>query len=265
MKRTLPIVVAAAVLSAGCATTAPPPKRETSEPPVERYKRFECVDSPDTSLRNIARVGGTAGDSIAIRPTGQPCDFELVYRSASGVDVRLGGSGGYLLAAGKLFVDGTALVCASNVAHDIDPDAPQSSRRIIESVAIECTSYDGTRWAPLRAVAGGGTEWAAWVASIGGDSAIGHYRLRYTRDFSFQVLNTGDRGRPDTDGTYDAFFTWGSGGLEVASTQMVADQVTPAGAFRGREWTPNDEQIASYAGVFPSPGRCAAPSGCPTP
>ena len=265
LARAMLTAVALTGATACAASGVAPEKPSKGESDVKPYLKFSCVQGAQ-GARDLARVAGARGHTVAIRPTGEACDFDLMYRVPGGTSVRLG-RGGYLVAAARQFPDGTAIVCASNVAHTPDTEAsaaPGRLPRVIEQVDVECGSFDGQRWSPMAPIASGGREWAGWVASVDGDPSIGAYSVRYTRDFSFQVMNTAQAGRPASDGVYESYLQLTRGqGVRLLQTVQRFETVDPAGSLEVRRWRPSPQELAQHGAIDPSRGACPPPYGCP--
>jgi hypothetical protein len=250
-----------AVATSGCPATGQPPPPETVEPAaaqldelsIEPVREFECLDVPGGTMVVDDALPGSPGSVLELLAIGGPCRFHLVHRDGGGRETQLSTTpGGYLLTAGAGGDDGSAIVCASNIAHR----AIAGSVHAIDAVTIECAARTGGRFGRLLPVVVPDGAWAAWpreVRAAGG----GRFVLRYARDFSFQFLNMSDRGRPPEDGLYE---------IELVATGDRLTAIAPAAMVDGRQnplrdtevvsWTPTSEEMEELAGLidFGCPG-----------
>ncbi len=232
---------------------------------VQQHKQFTCVTDAVQQLTDIKAVEGTANDSLAVAPTKEACRFDLVYRTP-GRSAKISGDkpGGYLMAVGGQAGNGQRIVCASNIDHKRASKLNGNrAEHQIRGVSIECASYDGSRWSPMRKIVDGGSKWAGWVLSVRPSSTGSRYLMRYTRDFSFQFMNVGDVGRPETDGIYDVFLEIGPNGPEVVREQRYSNLTSPPETIGSQPWEPTIDDINRHPGLAPDNGRCPAPGGCP--
>lgn len=201
----------AGVLDGGDALDAfvPPPSPPTPpEPMITPVREFTCTPNGVAAEQAVAGVAGTSGDQLVIRQTAAPCQYDLLYRSASGGDTVLSSQpSGYLLAAAA-----DRVVCASPIAHH--PVSLGAANHVIDAVPLDCAlrSTTGT-WLPMQHVVNP-SGWAAWVNSVSRVDAD-TYTVEYLHDFSFQFANIGNLGRPANDGIYQQT-------LQIVGSTLVA-------------------------------------------
>ena len=262
--KTLTLVCAglAGLLSLACQAAGVPPERKAGYDPdrkIERIRSFRCETNAVPVPQHLSDIEDAPGSTLQLNPTTAPCDFTLLHSDANGhqVEIPTAAPGGYLVAIGRALPNGARLVCASKIVHKLAKGASEkaaSQKRRIESVPIECSVNDGTRWSQLATVVDGGDEWAAWALGI---LHVGpnHYRVIYTRDFSFQLMNLGDVGRPAEDGIYETDFELTPDGPRPTGTRKVSDKTVPDVFLSA---SPSDTPMAELEDT----GRCPPPGGC---
>ena len=177
------------------------------EPTITPVLEFTCTPNGVSAEQAVAGVAGTSNDQLVIRQTAAPCQYDLLYRTASGVDTVLSSQpSGYLLAAGS-----DRIVCASPIAHH--PLTTGAETHVIDAVPLDCAlrSTSGT-WLPMQHVVNP-VGWAAWINSVSRVDAD-TYTVEYMHDFSYQFANIGNAGRPASDGIYQQT-------LEIAGNTLV--------------------------------------------
>jgi hypothetical protein len=177
------------------------------EPTIAVVREFTCDPLGVLPEQPVAQVAGTAGDELVIVQTESPCQFHLVYRSASSGDTTLSAApAGYLLAAGA-----DRVICASPILHHAELD----EAHVTDAVPLDCAlrSTAGV-WQPMQRIVDPGGAWAAWVNSVERNDDD-TYTVEYMRDFSFQFANVGNLGRPAEDGIYEQT-------LEIVGDSLVA-------------------------------------------
>ena len=262
-------VIGLSMLTTGCEASDGEKREETEiDTTIQRFKQFTCDTNAVPGVAPINDVDGTQGDQLAIEPSGE-CQFNLLYTSPTAGVTRLNSDkpGGYLIAVAGQAQTGQRIVCATNIVHERTPKAKVSGGEVdhqIKKAYIECASFDGAKWSPMKKIVDGGKEWAAWALSVKPATNGGRYQLRYTRDFSFQFMNIGDKGRPAGDGVYDVFLEIGPDGPKITRTQRYSELTSPEESTAVGAWVPTQAEIDEYAPhIRVDNGRCPPPGGCP--
>lgn len=232
------------------------------ELPVTVSRGFECQAANAGERMVVAQVLGGDGATVQITPTDPAsCQYALVYHEADGTPHTLSEAGsGYLFVAARKDGDIT-VVCASDIRHSADPARGSTGRRT-DAVPIQCAARQGGSWSALVDVVTP-TDAAAWIRGISADPETpGRYLVRYARDFSFNVLNMSDNGRPADDGIYEQAFDVGSAGVVVGTGTKVEDVSNPLAGGTFEKWEPSaDDKAAMSDFIDFSDGPC--PNGCP--
>ena len=128
-----------------------------------------------------------------------------------------------------------------------------AEHRYMNSVTYECAARISGEWTALSPVVTPDGDWAAWANAISwdvdGDSL---FSTRYSHDFSYQFLNTGNLGRPDADGLYEIQVRRDGERLVVIETEKVSDEVNPSPSDDGtfESWEPTPEEIDDLGDVI---------------
>jgi len=239
-------------------TIEPPPVG--TELPAVVVRGFQCTPAGVGEWLTVAKVQGTETDVIGIRPKDGPqCQYDVLYRAKDGTEYPLSSTlSGYLFTVARR--DGAQrIVCISDLQHS---DAG-SGQRQIDRVVIHCAAHTGADWIPLVEVVAPDGEWAAWVRTVEPTEVSGRYVLRYARDFTYQVMNLTDNGRPPTDGIYEVELQVGSETITVGPAVKVSDKTHPATTVDSfQKWEPSDSDKDDYSEFIDfSDGPC--PQGCP--
>lgn len=200
-------------------------------------KGFTCErDAVGSSGHDFHDVAGRPGDRLALRPAQGPCQFDLLLRAASGAESVLSlRSGGFLIAASSSAPGGGAAICVSNIVHSPDSKHAEEGVHEIHGVSIECAVERAGVWSPLATIVPPEGSAAAWVGGlrVAGDSL---YAVGWVRDFSFQLLNLDNAGRPPDDGVYETTFAVEQGTVTVGATQKLRDHVVAPSDVVAEPW-----------------------------
>ena len=256
------LALAGALLAVGCNAAGEPPDFERAPREVEADRGFNCIKDAVTAPMTVTPVENALGHTVEIVPSGAACQFNLAYRDGGGVRAALTGQdpGAYMVASAKQTPEGVRIVCASKVVHE--PSRQASSHRRIEvrktsTVPIECASFDGGAWSTLNRVVDPAGDWAAWVLGVI-EAGPGRFRVYYTRDFSFQVMNMSDRGRPAEDGIYETELILGPSGPTAGATRKISD-TTLLDNFVNASQSDTPIQDLQPTGECPPPNGCEQP------
>ena len=232
------------------------------ELPVTIVRGFTC-DEPAVGLGlDVADVVGTNGDVVAIRPSGQPCNFHFEYWADGGTATRLSAApSGYLIAAAASF-GGLTIACGSDAVHQQAPGGPPSSREVLQ-VPVRCWAFDGTAWTSPLLVVPGDSFAAAWVEKLVPVSGMsGAFTLTWVRDSTFQFMNLSDNGRPPSDGVFEVQLTLGGLGLSAGAPVKVSSSIHVEPTLN-EEWLPTPAELFEVDGLISlDAGQC--PEGCVT-
>lgn len=207
---------------------------QASGPALPAMREFSCDSTKVTQDTLLKAVADGGGDSLMLRPTGEPCRHELIYKDKDGKEnVVSKAPGMYVVVFAKRFKAAKGdvqLVCASNISHSrfaANPGkAPRALTRRIDAAPIDCAAAIEGQWGPTATVLSGGSSWAAWVLSLEPGAMGDQVKLRFVHDSTFQFLNSADPARPAEDGVYETTLTLRRGKAPKAgAVSKVSDKV----------------------------------------
>ena len=243
-----------------CSPTLPPEEPgETLQP----SRGFSCKTEYTGEV--LSEVEGTDGDKVVSKVfSSSECTYDLVYQESNGQETLLSTKpSGYFMVMGAKAPSGDILVCASHYQHR---STDEEGLRFVERIPIECWIKESTgTWLGPKVVVAPDGPWAAWVdILIAKADGRREYAIRYIRDFSFNILNRVDYGRPDTDGVYKASFRVENGAMVIGSVEKLDDQTAPKAddwLENSVPWQPTEEEVEAYSD-FMDFGDCPPPNGC---
>jgi len=231
--------------------------------PLEPLRGFSC--NTEFSDKELTRVEGRETDRIFIQRSNEgDCVFDLVYEGSDGQQRTLSSKPrGYLFVVAGMVPSDDAVVCASHIQHR---STTEENVHFMERVMVECWVQEPNgNWIGPKTVVAPDGPWAAWVdILIAKADGRREYAIRYIRDFSFNILNRVDYGRPDTDGVYKAPFRVENGAMVIGSIEKLDDQTAPNADdwFENSvPWQPTEEEVEAYSD-FIDFGDCPPPNGC---
>lgn len=229
------IYIIISVLGVSCTPSKPPtlnpsaPEAAPGREGLQVVREFTCVPPASSADDVLFVIDGRPEESVAIRPSGGNCQFELVLKRSSSDVLLTQKPGGYLVGV-STGAPGRGAVCVSNIIHGLDTAAPNvalaDKAHRIERVTLECAvEWSDNEWTSLSTIVEGSNDFAAWPSYVAFNEETKQFKVGWVRDFSFQFLNISDRGRPSSDGLYETVFSVLQQRVTPVSTTKLADTV----------------------------------------
>jgi hypothetical protein len=212
------VAVPLAALGACEAQPSPsePPTTSTPQTPAGPVPReFGCNPGSVTSDTPIASI--SANEALVLRPTGAPCENDLLATSAAG-EQKLSLVPGMIALAHGATSGATTVACFSNEKHS-QVIGGSALDRYSDGVAIECAARGPNGWTPTIAAVPSASDYAAWIDDVRFDGA--RIIVRWMRDSKFQFLHLDEANRPPTDGLYESELALEAGALVVRDTRKL--------------------------------------------
>ena len=147
-----------------------PTLTQSEEPVITAEYTFSCAPDGVTNDELISQVQDSPADGVYIRPSGDHCQFHLIYKSAGSEHQLTDSPGGHILVAGVKDSSDRTVVCTSNIDHSQIPDAfdPETGDvgRSMNAVTIRCAVNDSGTWSDMQPLIEPGGSWAAWIMSL---------------------------------------------------------------------------------------------------
>ena len=216
---------------------------------MEVNRNFDCHTERVEAEAWLQDVEGAPGEALVIRPAGQPCSFQLVHLAGSVGSPLSTQPTGYLVAAARRFADGVRVICASELRSS--QVGTSSITRQVDDVSIRCWASATTSFQTTVLAVTAGADWAAWVRSLEPSTMqSGVYFLTWARDFTFQFLNMGERGRPPSDGLYQTVLTWNGTSLVAGAAAQASPLSNPFSVTPIESWTPTADEVTRFSPYF---------------
>lgn len=236
-------------------TSGVPDPASLSEPDVTVTRDFECDESDLGAGTAIAETAGAPGEELVIRRTSTPCTFDLLYAAGGPMSKLSPQPSGYLFAAAARFSDGVRVACASEISHH-----GAATQRVADAVGVRCWASVTTAFTVSALAVAPAADSAAWVRSLAKHPTRPQaYVLGWARDFSFSVMNMGDRGRPATDGLYHTVLVWNGSSLVAEPATKVSPVTNPFASIPTTVWEPTAQDIRDTSGFIDFSGLDAGP------
>jgi hypothetical protein len=216
---------------------------------MELIRNFDCYTERVEAEAWLQDFEGAPGEALVIRPAGQPCSFHLVHLAGTVSSPLSSQPTGYLVTTARRFADGVRVVCASELRSS--QVGRSSITRQVDDVSIRCWASATTSFQTTVMAVTAGPDWAAWVRSLEPSTTqSGVYVLTWARDFSFQFLNMGERGRPTTDGLYQTVLTWSGTSLIAGAATQTSTLSNPFSGTPITTWTPTADEVTRFSPYF---------------